>query len=265
MSGRFEDKVAIVTGGASGIGKSTCIAFARQGAKVTVVDVQPGETVLAECRQAKGDAIFVRADVSREQDARKVVEETVSAFGKVDCLVNNAASFIGTAETIEDWERSFGVNVFGAAELTRASAEIMKQGAGGAVVNVASISGYIAQPNHWTYNSSKGALLTLTKCMALDLAPWHIRVNSVSPGYVWTPPTATLVAGDREKMDAIAASYQMIPRCAEPEEVALALLFLCSDDASFITGTDLRVDGGYLGMGPEASTLSPAPSFDRRN
>jgi NAD(P)-dependent dehydrogenase (short-subunit alcohol dehydrogenase family) len=253
MSKQFEGKIALVTGGTSGIGRYTCIDFASKGAKVAIVgrNINRGESVVAECKKVGGQAIFICADVSKEDDVYKIVEKTVESFGKIDYLVNNAANFIDTAKTINDWEYSFGVNVFGLALLTQLVAKIMKNVGKGAVVNVSSVSGYIAQPNHWTYNSSKGALLTLTKCMALDLVQWGIRVNTVSAGWIWTPSTANLVDGNREKMDKRVRAFQMIPRCGEPEEVAKAILFMCSDDASFITATDLRVDGGYLGMGPE--------------
>lgn len=253
MSRRFEGKAAIVTGGTSGIGRSTCIAFAREGARVTVVgrNEERGHNVVTECRQVGGEGLFVRADVSMAEDAHKVVQQTEKALGRIDFLVNNAANFTGTAETIVGWERSFGVNVFGAAVLAREVAGVMKGFGKGSIVNVSSVSGHVAQPDHWTYNSSKGALNTLTKCMALDLARWGIRVNSLSAGWIWTPPTAATVGGDRERMDTLTALFQMIPRCGEPEEVAAAILFLCSDDASFITAADLVVDGGYLGMGPE--------------
>jgi NAD(P)-dependent dehydrogenase (short-subunit alcohol dehydrogenase family) len=133
-------------------------------------------------------------------------------------------------------------------------AEPMRQAGGGAIVNVSSISGHIAQTGRWTYNASKGAVNQLTRCQALDLAPYNIRVNSVSPGWIWTREVykaAEMGGGGREKWDPIWGKYHMLRRCADPVECAGPILFLLSEDASFITGTDLPVDGGYLGMGPE--------------
>jgi len=253
MNKQFKDKIALVTGGTSGIGKSTCVSFARMGAKIAIIgrDETRGKDVALECKKLGGQAIFISADISKKQDIDRIIKDTLKIFHRIDYLVNNAANFIDTAETISDWENSFKVNIFGLAILTQVVAKVMKNIGKGAIVNVSSVSGHIAQPNHWTYNSSKGALLTLTKCMALDFAKWGIRVNSVSAGWIWTPPTAKIANGDREYMDRKVSEFQMIPRCGEPEEIAEAILFLCSDKASFITATDLVVDGGYLGIGPE--------------
>ena len=127
----------------------------------------------------------------------------------------------------------------------------MQHAGGGAVVNVASISGYIAQPNRWTYNASKGAILSLTRCHALDLAPDRIRVNSVSPGWIWTPEVAKAAGGDRARWEPVWGRYHMLRRLGEPKEVADVILFLCSDRATFVTGADIAVDGGYRSLGPE--------------
>jgi len=256
MSGRrFEGRVAIVTGGASGIGRATCLGFARDGAKVTIVDIESGEEVAKECQRSNRQARFIQADVSDEGTINSVVKETVDAFGRVDILVNNAASFLTMPTNHEEWKKGFGVNVFGASTLTLAVVEEMKKVEKGVIVNTTSISAYAAQVDHWIYSATKGALLTLTKCMALDLVRYNIRVNSVSPGYIWTPPLANLMKHDRKKMDKIAAKFHMIPRCGDPEEVANGILFLCSDEASFINATDLHVDGGYLAMGGEGREL----------
>jgi NAD(P)-dependent dehydrogenase (short-subunit alcohol dehydrogenase family) len=135
--------------------------------------------------------------------------------------------------------------------MAQLAVEPMRSLGKGAIVNVASVSASVAQPDHWTYNAAKGGLVTLTKCMALDLAQWGIRVNSVSPGWIWTPASAAAVDGNRRKLDQMVAPFHMLGRCGDAREVARAILFLCSDDASFITGTDLVVDGGYLAMGAE--------------
>jgi NAD(P)-dependent dehydrogenase (short-subunit alcohol dehydrogenase family) len=127
----------------------------------------------------------------------------------------------------------------------------MKQTGGGAIVNVASISAHIAQPNRWTYNACKGAVVTLTKCQALDLSVDGIRVNTVSPGWIWTPEVLKAAGGDRKRWEPVWGRFHMLRRLGEPSEVAKAIVFLCSDDASFITGAELAVDGGYMAMGSE--------------
>ena len=171
----------------------------------------------------------------------------------MDCLVNNAVSFIakGLDVTTSEWERSLGVNVRGYSNMVQACHGPMKAHGGGAIVNLASVSAHVAQPDRWTYNATKGAIVTLTKCQALDLAPDGIRVNVVSPGWIWTPEVQKAAQGNREKWEPIWGRYHMLRRLGEPEEVAKAILFLCSEDASFITATELFVDGGYMGMGSE--------------
>ena len=143
--------------------------------------------------------------------------------------------------------------------MVQAAVPEMKRAGLGAIVNTASVSGYIAQPNRWTYNATKGAILTMTKCQALDLSSDNIRVNSVSPGWTWTPEVAKAAEGDREKWEPVWGRFHMLRRLADTHEVAKPILFLCSDDASFITATDLAVDGGYLGLGGEG--LGEASTF----
>jgi NAD(P)-dependent dehydrogenase (short-subunit alcohol dehydrogenase family) len=192
---------------------------------------------------------FVRADISIEEDARRIADSAVASFGGIDILVNNAADF--TQMTIEaaevsDWQRVLGVNVVGTALVSKFAVPFMKA-KGGAIVNMASQSGVMAQPGFATYNASKGAVITLTKCMALDLAPHKIRVNSVCPGCILTSASYREI----ERMgltfeqwrDRVAPSH-MLNRLGEPREVANAVLFLASDEASFVTAAHLMVDGG---------------------
>jgi len=194
-----------------------------------------------------------------EAFCRSVVERVLEKWGKINYLVNNAFSFIakGLDATREDWERVFFVGPVAYATMAQLVAEPMKEQGGGAIVNMSSISAFISQPNRWTYNAAKGAVNNLTRCMALDLAPYNIRVNSVSPGWIWTREVykaAEIGGGGREKWDPIWGQYHMLERCGEPiecVECAGPTLFLLSDDASFITAADLAVDGGYMGMGPE--------------
>ena len=185
----------------------------------------------------------------------------IAAFGRLDYLVNNAFAFVAASidATTEDFEKSYFVGPVGFARMIQNAAPLMAKSGGGAVVNIGSISGHIAQKDRWTYNMSKGAVDQLTKCAALDVASLGIRVNSVSPGWIWSREVlnaAEADGGGREKYDPIWGAYHMLQRCGETVEVARATLFLLSNDASFITGTDLPVDGGYLSMGPEGMGLA---------
>jgi len=197
--------------------------------------------------------LIVGGDMAEEAFCRRLVAETVAKYGRLDYLVNNAFSFIakGLDATREDFLYSFNVGPFGFALMIQLASEEMKKAGGGAVVNVSSISSWVAQPNRWTYNTAKGAVTQLTRCAALDLAPHNIRVNSISPGWIWTREVDKAAGGDRSKFDPIWGQYHMLGRMGHPVEMAGPALFLLSDDASFITGTDLPVDGGYNGIGPE--------------
>ncbi|MCI0711130.1 MAG: glucose 1-dehydrogenase [Chloroflexi bacterium] len=248
-------RVAIVTGGASGIGAATVREFANEGVQVAIFDinVEGGEQLAASLIAEGRNVAFWRVDVADQEICREAVQEVAARWGRVDFLVNNAVSFIakGLDVTTPEWERSLGVNVRGYANMVQACHESMRRTGGGAIVNLASISGHVAQPNRWTYNASKGAILAMTRCMALDLSVDKIRVNSISPGWIWTPEVQKAAQGDRAKWEPVWGKYHMLRRLGEPREVARAVLFLCSDDASFITATELRVDGGYTGMGSE--------------
>lgn len=251
----WSGRVAIVTGGASGIGAATAREFVAEGAAVAILDINRdgGQRMVETLRAAGGQALFVHVDVSDAEACRSAVGVVIAQMGRLDFLVNNAVSFIakGLDVTTADWERSLGVNVRGYANMVQACYEPMRQTGGGAIVNISSVSAHVAQPNRWTYNACKGAIITLTKCQALDLAPYGIRVNAVSPGWIWTPEVAKAANGDRARWEPIWGRYHMLRRLGEAREVARAILFLCSDDASFITAAELAVDGGYLGMGSE--------------
>jgi NAD(P)-dependent dehydrogenase (short-subunit alcohol dehydrogenase family) len=244
--------VAIVTGGTDGIGRATVDALLDEGARVTVVGLS------ADINSVMGslggpNTLLLAGDLSEEAFCRKVVLETLDRFGRIDCLVNNAFSFVakGLDASREDWLRSYSVGPWAFATLIQSIAEPMRMQGGGSIVNVSSISAAIAQPNRWTYNTAKGAVTQLTRCAALDLAPAKIRVNSVSPGWIWTREVDKAAGGDRERYEPIWGAFHMLGRLGKPAEVARPILFLLSDDASFITGTDLPVDGGYNGLGPE--------------
>ena len=254
---RFTGKVALVTGGASGIGRGVLEELCREGAAVGFADLDPASQELVDALQANGHNVRVWVgNLEDESFCLKFVAEAAAHFGRIDYLVNNAFSFTAKSHdaTEADWHRSFFVGPVAYARLLAAAAPHMQANGGGAVVNISSISAFIAQPHRWTYNAAKGAVHNLTKCMALDYAEAKIRVNSVSPGWIWTRETlnaANLDGGGPEKWDSIWGEYHMLARCGHAVEIARPVLFLLSDDASFITGTDLPVDGGYQGMGPE--------------
>lgn len=255
MSNRLKDKVAIITGGGAGIGQATAILFAEEGANVVIGDIDQtgGEVTAAEINAAGGKAIFVYADISKESDAQKLTGEALRAFGRVDILVNNAAAFVlkGLEATVEDWQRSLGVNVIGTALVSRFASEAMKKNganSGGSIVNLGSMSSFIAQPHFVSYSATKAAIIQMTKNMAMDLAPFGIRVNAVCPGTIITQASEKHCAQAGITMDefkAVEGAKHLLNRPGVPREVAHPILFLASDEASFITGTHLMVDGGY--------------------
>lgn len=257
MGERLKDKVAIVTGGSAGIGRATCEVFAEEGAKVVIADIADEQGLaLAEVIKANGgQALFVHTDISSEDNAQLLVDETVKAFGAVDVLVNNAATFVlkGVEASVDDWMRSLSVNVIGTSLVTKYAVEAMKRNNGGqgkgAIVNLASISSFIAQPGFVTYSATKAALLQMTKNLALDLGPFNIRVNAVCPGTIVTQATdhhRALTGITQEEFEAAEAPHYMLKRIGQPREVAYPILFLASDEASFITAAHLMVDGGYV-------------------
>ena len=240
---RLKDKVAIITGGAVGIGRATAELFAEEGAKVVVADLLMPEVERLE-------ALFVETDISNEDGCRRVCDEAVRAFGRLDILVNNAAVFVlkGLEASVDDWNRSLSVNIVGTALMSKYASEHMKKSGGGAIVNLGSISSFVAQPSFITYSATKAAIVQMTRNMALDLAPFNIRVNCVCPGTILTRATENhmaLVGMSKEDFIATEAPKHLLNRVGDPREVAYPILFLASDEASFITGTHLMVDGGY--------------------
>jgi NAD(P)-dependent dehydrogenase (short-subunit alcohol dehydrogenase family) len=191
--------------------------------------------------------------MGKEQFCTELVSYALDKLGGIDFLINNAFSFIaaGLEANREQWQKSMAVGPMAFAKMIQEVAKSMECRGGGAVVNISSISAHIAQPNRWTYNAAKGAVDQLTKCAALDVADMGIRVNSVSPAWTWTRETLKLAGNDQDKYDKIWGQYHMLRRCARAEEIASACMFLCSQEASFITGTDLAVDGGFLALGSE--------------
>ena len=252
---RLANKIAIITGVGAGIGEAIAIRFAQEGAQLVLNDVNEhaGQSTLKKIRDLGAHAVLAVADISQEAGAHRISEVAVQSFGGIDILINNAADF--TQKNVEqaevaDWLKVLGVNVIGTALVSKYAIPHMRARDGGSIVNMASMSGVIAQPDFATYNASKGAVLTMTKCMALDLAPYKIRVNSICPGCILT--SASYREIERlgltfEQWRDHAAPLHMLNRLGQPIEVANAALFLASDEASFITGAHLMVDGGYTG------------------
>jgi NAD(P)-dependent dehydrogenase (short-subunit alcohol dehydrogenase family) len=252
---RLQNKVAVVTGGGAGIGKATCELFAEEGAAVVIAErnADAGRAAADGITRSGGKALFVQTEVTDEESIRRMVAEAVRVFGRINILVNNAAIFVlrGIDATPEEWRQILEVNVMGPALVAKQVAPEMRKVGGGSIVNLASMSSFIAQPQFVTYNSTKAAIPGMTRCMALDLVGDNIRVNAVAPGTVWTPIVQRL-AGEKGIHDRATAdkhpdfgASHMIQRLADPREIAYAVLFLASDEASFITGETLMVDGGY--------------------
>ena len=244
----LKDKVAIVPGGATKIGAAVVAAFRAAGTRGMVADIN---AEAGRALEAEGVA-FQACDLRDDSAIAALVDGTVKRFGRIDFLVNVACSYLdnGAASTRSEWLESFDVNVVGSVMLMQAArTELVKNR--GAIVNFGSISSRVAQTGRWLYPVSKAAILQLTRNQAMDLAPDGIRVNAVSPGWTWSNIMDQLTGGDRAKTDRVAAPFHLLGRAGDPEEVASAVLFLCSDEARFITGTDLCVDGGYTAMGPE--------------
>ena len=252
---RFAGRSVLVTGGTSGIGLATARAFLQEGARVAIAGrrVAPGRAAERVLRRISPDVRFLRADVSRLPDVRRVVKATVAAFGRIDVLFNNAGEYLQkpVAETTErEWDRQIAINLKGYFLMAREVVRVMRGGGGGAIVNNCSISAHVGIAGEGAYAASKAGALLLTKVLAVELAPDRIRVNSVSPGVIRTEMYDAWLRERKGRRAAERAEVARHPigRLGTPEDVARAVLFLASDDAAFITGTDLAVDGGYLAV-----------------
>lgn len=248
----LQNKVAIVTGSGNGIGRAVATRFAGEGAAVTVAELEegPGRETAEAIAASGGRALFHQTDTADGGSVRAMVEAAVERFGTVHVLVNNAAAFVfGNVEEVteKDWERVFGVNVIGYANTVRECLPEFRRNGGGTVVNIASVSSFIAQPAFVPYNASKGAVAQLTRCLAMDLAEDNVRVNAICPGAVRTRATDRHIASlglDPEAAYADFARDSLMNRMGRPEEIAAGALFLASNESSFMTGAHIVMDGG---------------------
>jgi NAD(P)-dependent dehydrogenase (short-subunit alcohol dehydrogenase family) len=265
MMGGFEARVALVTGGAMGIGRGIVEAFVAEGAAVAVADIDgvAAGSVADIARGAGGRALATIGDVSRNDDAARMVAETLAAFGRLDILVNNAGiqppnSYRRIEDTPEEmWDRILGVNLKSVFLMSRAAIPAMREAGGGVIVNIASVQGLQSMPRVAAYAASKGGMLSLTRSMALDYAPEGIRVVAICPGTIDTEMVRTAAraeAGDEAETIRRYGSAHPLGRIGTPADIGAATVFLASDRASFITGEYLCVDGGFMAQGAWASS-----------
>jgi NAD(P)-dependent dehydrogenase (short-subunit alcohol dehydrogenase family) len=241
--GKLQNKVAVITGGASGIGAATAKLFVSEGAKVVLVDLneEKGKAFEAELKALNAEAFFVKANITSEEDVANVFKQTIEAFGKVDVVFNNAG--IGRVQPSHDleyseWRNTVNVDLDGVFLVAREAIREMLKAGGGTIVNTASMYGWVGSPGSAAYNAAKGGVINLTRSLALEYAEQNIRVNSLCPGFIDTPIIP-------EESKQVLASMTPMKRLGQAEEMAKAVLFMASDDSSFMTGNSLIVYGGY--------------------
>lgn len=246
---RLKDKVALITGGGSGIGRATSLLFAREGAKVVVVDYVPegGEETVRLITAGGGAAIFVRADVSKSAEVQQMIATTVNTYGRLDILFNNAGIEGPSAKIVNypeaEWERVIAVDLTAVyLGMKYAIPQMLKQG-GGVIISTASVAGMVGFPGSGAYGAAKAGVIQLTRTVALEYASKNIRVNCICPGVIRTP-MAQRVMGDRP--EEVTVRMEPIGRLGTPEDIANAALFLASDESSFATGAPFIIDGGYV-------------------
>ena len=249
---KLENKVAIITGAGSGIGKATALLFAKEGAKVVVSDIneEHGNNVVEEIKSSGAQAVFVKADSSSPEDNERLVKETLKAFGKLDVAVNNAGigGEVNKAGdmSVEGWKRVIDINLSGVFYGVKYQAPAMVKNGSGSIINIASILGQAGFATSSGYVAAKHGVVGLTKSAAWEYAKDKVRINAVGPGFIYSGMVNEETMG-REALDFLETKHAF-GRLGEPEEIAAMLLFLASDDASFVTGSYYPVDGGYLAV-----------------
>ncbi len=249
----LKEKVVIVTGGSQGIGRAAGLIFAREGAKVVIADVltEGGEETVKMIRGAGGEALFVQTDVSKEEQVKQMISRTIEVYGELDCAFNNAGVESENALTplidcpVDDFDRLISINLRGVFLCLKYEIPEMLKAGSGAIVNTSSVAGLVGFQLSSPYVASKHGVVGLTKAAALDYAASNIRVNALCPGVTLTPMVDDLIRGDPEMEDLIVGVHPM-GRLASPEEMAQTAVWLCSDEASFVTGVALAVDGGLV-------------------
>jgi 3-oxoacyl-[acyl-carrier protein] reductase len=244
---RVKDKVVIITGGGSGIGKETGLLFAKEGAKVVVADVneKAGAETVDTIKNAGGDALFAKLDVSNREQTKQVVKDTIAKYGRIDVLINNAGIIqdaLVIKMTEDQWDKVININLKGPFNCIQAVAEQMITQGSGVILNISSIVALYGNVGQTNYAATKAGLVGMTKTLAKELGKKGIRVNAIAPGFIYTPMTATVP----EKILDMMKEKTPLKRLGTPGDIANALLFLSSDDASFINGAVISVDGGLL-------------------
>jgi NAD(P)-dependent dehydrogenase (short-subunit alcohol dehydrogenase family) len=249
METEFKNKVAIVTGGSSGIGKATALAFAKKGAKVVRVDWKENTETIDLIKKSGGEVLFIKCDVSKSPDVKAMVEKTLLTFGRIDYAFNNAG-IEGVSAPVQDcseenWDRTIGVNLKGVwLCMKHEIPEMIKQGKG-VIINCSSVAGLVGFSGLPAYVASKHGVIGLTKTSALECAKLGIRVNAVCPGVIQTPMIDRLTGNDKEAIEQF-TNLEPVGRFGQAEEIANAVLWMCSDEASFVTGHAMVVDGGFV-------------------
>jgi NAD(P)-dependent dehydrogenase (short-subunit alcohol dehydrogenase family) len=249
---RVKDKVAIITGGAVGLGKAAALLLAKEGAKVVVTDIDEvgGENVAVEIRNAGGEAIFIKHDVTNEGDWHEVVRRTLAQFGRLDVLVNNAGVLLNKKiedTSLEEWRRLMSINLDGVFIGTKCAIGAMRKSGGGSIINISSAAGIVGTIDASAYSASKGGVRLFTKAAALECSKaghdYNIRVNSIHPGVIETPMMRDRLKD--ETLRKIREDWHPIGRIGEPDDIAYGVLYLASDESKFVTGAELIIDGGW--------------------